>query len=119
VFQNLFRPGDAYRVTQELMSQPDRPTALFTSQNLITIEAVTALHELGLEHEIALVGFDDVTLANVLDPPLTVIAQDPFALGRRAAELLIARMDGDQSVPKHALLPVTLIERGSGEIAPA
>jgi len=65
---------------------------------------------------VALVGFDDVVLADVLDPALTVVAQDPAALGRVAAELLFARVDGDTSPPKRVVLPTTLIERGSGEL---
>jgi LacI family transcriptional regulator len=119
IVQNLFQPGDAHRATRELMLRPERPSALFTSQNLITMEAVTALHELGLHRDIALVGFDDVPLSNVLEPALTVVAQDPFAIGRRAGQLLIERMDGDRRQPEHAVLPVALIERGSGEISPA
>jgi LacI family transcriptional regulator len=115
---DLFRPGDARAATRELLEQPEPPTALFTSQNLISIEAVTELHELGLHHRVAMVGFDDIPLANVLDPGVTVVAQDAFAIGIRAGELLIARLDGDEDPPKDAILPVALIERGSGEIPP-
>ena len=45
------------------MSAPVRPTALFTSQNLVSIGGIRALHDLGLQHEVAMVGFDDVFLA--------------------------------------------------------
>jgi len=116
VVQDLFRPGEANAATRELLRSPEPPTALFTSQNLITIEAVTALHELGLHHDVALVGFDDIPLANVLDPPVTVIAQDAFAIGRGAAEMLITRIDGESGPPRRAVLPVHLIARRSGEI---
>jgi len=44
------------------------PTALFTSQNLITIDAVRAIHDLGLQDSVALVGFGDVALADVVGP---------------------------------------------------
>ena len=83
-----FRGVDAYETTTDLLRGNDPPTALFTSQNLISIGAVRALHALGLQHEVAMVGFDDILLADAVDPGVTVVAQDPHALGRTAAELL-------------------------------
>jgi LacI family transcriptional regulator len=104
------------RAALDLLRGPDAPTAVFASQNLVTVGAVHALADLGMRDRVALVGFDDVVLADVLDPALTVVAQDPAALGRVAAELLFARLDGDASPPKRVVLPTTLIQRGSGEL---
>ena len=61
-----------------------RPTALLSAQNFITLGAVQALHDLALQHEIAIVGFDDVDLAAAVDPALTVMPQQPTELGRMA-----------------------------------
>ncbi len=94
------------------------PTALFTSQNLLTIGAYRALRRLGLHRRVALVGFDDVLLADLLEPGITVIAQDPATMGHRAAELLFRRIDGDQSASAHLVVPTRLITRGSGELRP-
>ncbi len=94
------------------------PTAVFTTQNLITIGAVRALRALGLERTIALVGFDDFLLADLLQPAVTVVAQDPAAIGRAACELLFARMEGSTEPVGERIIPTTLIPRGSGEIAP-
>ena len=94
------------------------PTAMVTAQNLVTLGAVRALHQLGLQHRIAMVGFDDVELADVVEPGLTVVPQNPRFLGRRAAELLFARLDGDDRPPVHDIIKPDLIERGSGEIPP-
>jgi LacI family transcriptional regulator len=91
---------------------------LLAGQNLITIGTIRALRRLGLHHQVALVGFDDILLADLLDPGITVIAQDPGALGRVAAELLFRRLDGDRSPSQHVVLPTRLIARGSGEIVP-
>jgi len=102
--------------TVELLNLPEPPSALFTSQNLLTIGASRALHRLDLHHRIALVGFDDVLLADLLDPGITVIAQDPSTMGRKAAEQLFRRIDGDQSPSAHLVVPTRLITRGSGEI---
>src|SRR5438552_1836398 len=108
----------AESVAAALLAADDPPSALVTAQNLITIGAIRALQRLGRRHEVALVGFDDVLLADLLDPPVSVIAQDPAALGRTAAELLFARLDGDRSPARHLVLPTRLIARGSGAIPP-
>lgn len=113
-----FRGVDAYETTCELLGGSESPTALFTSQNLITIGAVRALHALGRQHEIAMVSFDDIPLADVVDPGLTVVAQDPHALGRMAAELLFSRLDGYDGPSRRVVVPTELIERGSCELPP-
>lgn len=104
------------RAARELLQGHEPPTALFTSQSLITIGAIEALRALRLQHQVALVGFDDVVLAGALEPAVTVVAQDPAALGRTAAELLFSRLDGDTSPFRRIVLPTTLIKRGSGEL---
>jgi LacI family transcriptional regulator len=76
------------------------------------------LRERGRQHDIALVGFDDVPLADALEPGLTVVAQDPSALGRQAAQLLFARIEGDHGPSKRVVVPTTFIQRGSGELRP-
>lgn len=95
------------------------PTAVFTAQNLLTIGVVKALRRLGRQHDVALVGFDDFLLADLLDPAVTVVAQDPRTIGRRAAELLFRRTDGDTSAFTTEVVPTKLLMRGSGEIAPS
>jgi LacI family transcriptional regulator len=64
------------------------------------------------------VGFDDISLADVVEPAVTVVAQDPAAMGRKAAELLFRRIDGDGGAPAEVIVPTPLVVRGSGEIAP-
>jgi LacI family transcriptional regulator len=95
-----------------------RPSALFTTQNLITIGAIRALRALGLHERVAMIGFDDIMLADLLQPAVTVIAQDPAAIGATACEVLFQRMDGDTSPARTHTIPARLIARGSGEITP-
>lgn len=114
----LHDEASAREATLALFAQPDPPTAIFSSQNLVTIGAIRALRELGRHLDTALVGFDDVPLADLLEPGITVVAQDPQAIGRVAAERVFARLDGDGSPAVRSVIPTTLIERGSGEIAP-
>ena len=108
----------ASNATAELLLGDDPPTALFTAQNLITIGAVQQLRSLGRHREVALIGFDDLTLADAVEPGLTVVAQDAQRLGRATAELLFARLDGERGAARRVVVPTTLIERGSGELRP-
>jgi LacI family transcriptional regulator len=102
----------------ELLLGPDPPTALFAAQNLIAIGAVRALRAHDARHRIALVGFDDVMLADMVEPGMTVVMQDPYALGRQGAELLFSRLNGFDGESRLVVLPTRLVARGSGEIAP-
>lgn len=103
---------------QRLLDGGDPPTAVLSAQNLITIGTLRGLHRLGRQHEIALIGFDDVPLADLLVPGVTVIAQDPAEIGRVAAERLFSRLTGDRSPARTTTVPARLIVRGSGEISP-
>ena len=116
VRHTMTRDDDAYTTTRALLAIDDPPTAIFTSQNLITIDAVRALHDLGAARSVALVGFDDVVLGDVVEPGLTVLAQNPVGLGRTAAQLLFSRLDGDDGPTQQFVLAPTLIARGSGEL---
>jgi LacI family transcriptional regulator len=110
------RTPDAARDAAQRMFRADPPEAIFTSQNLVTIGVLEALQDLGLRHKVALVAFDDIPLAGLLQPGLTVMAQDPAAIGRRAAERLFERINGDSSPPSVQTIPTRLIARGSGEL---
>lgn len=108
----------AIEACADLLHQPEPPTAIFASQNLITIGASRTLRLQGLENRIALIGFDDFPLADLLRPGISVIAQNSEAMGRLAAEILFRRLDGDQAPTHTHTVHTTLIPRGSGEIAP-
>lgn len=108
----------AIETTTRMLRLADPPTALFTGQNLITIDACRALRALDLQDKVAMVGFDDFPLADMLRPGITVIAQDVMAIGKLAAEILFRRLDGDRSPAQTHVLPTRLITRGSGEIGP-
>jgi LacI family transcriptional regulator len=109
---------EARVVALAMIDQDPAPTAIFSGQNLITIGTVRALRTRGLEHRIALVGFDDFVLADLLEPAVTVVAQDARAIGHLAAELLFQRMDGPRHPITTHVVPSRLVTRGSGEIPP-
>jgi LacI family transcriptional regulator len=117
--ESLMRLG-AHDVAQAEMSarallqQPDPPTAIFAANNRVSVGAVRALN--AGEAGVALVGFDDFELADMLPVPVTVVRHDPAELGRRAAQLLFARLEGHRGPPETVILPTELVVRGSGEL---
>jgi LacI family transcriptional regulator len=113
---DLHTAGAAEAAAAELITGPEPPSALFASQNLVTLGTVRALRAHGTHHRTAMVGFDDVPLADLLDPPVTVVAQDTAAIGTLAAQILFRRIGGDTSPPREHTVPTRLIPRGSGEI---
>jgi LacI family transcriptional regulator len=111
--------ADAAEEAARVLLDGPQPTALFAAQNLVTIGALRALRAQGLSRRVALVGFDDFPLADMLEPAVTVVAQDPAAIGAKACEVLFQQMDGVDSPPRLHTIPTRLIVRGSGEIPPS
>jgi LacI family transcriptional regulator len=90
------------------------PTAIFAANNRSTVGALHALA--ARPGEIALVGFDDFELADLLGT--TVVRADPWRLGQEAAALAFARLAGDDRPPRTITVETELVVRGSGELAP-
>jgi LacI family transcriptional regulator len=110
--------AQATEATRELLASRRPPTAIFTGNNMITIGAIAALSQDHRPRSTALVGFDDFPLADRLAPPVTVVQQDPAALGTTAAQMLLARIEGDDAPARSVVLRTRLLPRGSGEIPP-
>jgi LacI family transcriptional regulator len=110
---------DGRSATAELLSLPDPPTAIFAARNVICEGALMALQDKHLSFRVALIGFDELAVAEMVDPRVSVIRQDTYEIGTRAIDLLMARLDGDGSPVRVEVVPSTLIARGSGEIPPA
>lgn len=98
----------------------DRPTALFTLNNVSTIHALTTLRHMKLRvpEDVALIGFDDFELAPLLATPLTAVRQPPVEIGRRGAQLLFEAIQERASTGNipgkiKIILPTELILRRS------
>jgi LacI family transcriptional regulator len=107
---------EAEAVVRELLALPpgQRPTAIFAGNNRHTVGALRALR--GLEEEIALVGFDDFELADLLGT--TVVRHDSQELGLHAAALAFARLEGLEGPSRRVVVQSELVVRGSGEVQP-
>ncbi len=100
-----------------MLDSPEPVTALFAGNNRVTVTVVRVLGE--RPRPVALVGFDDFELADLVRPAITVVAQDPARMGRTAAGLLFRRLEGIEDPPQRREIPTRLIARGSGEIPPS
>jgi len=110
-----FKQDSGYQRACELLQLSNPPTAIFAANNLMTLGALNAIHEKGLNipQEVAIVGFDDMPWAPSLNPPLTTVAQPAYELGRVAAEMLLARIADKDRLVREIKLETTLIIRES------
>ncbi len=85
------RESLGYEFTQEFLHQKNRPTAIFTGNNLLTVGALRAIHEAGLRipEDISLFGFDDIQWTSLVTPPLTVVSQPIYQIGQKAVDLIL------------------------------
>lgn len=120
------RLDGGYREMQALLGLAVPPTAVFTTNNLMTLGALgmLQLRRVRVPEDLAIVGFDDFEWAAVLRPRLTAVAQPTYEIGETAARMLIDRIEGRAPAePRRVVLPTRLIVREScgaaGPIHPA
>lgn len=118
--ENLVKISDdasiqsAYQVMSELLENHDKPTAVFLASDLMALGAMKAIKESGksIPEDVAIVGFDDIPLAEYTEPELTTVRQPSFQKGVMAARLLIQYLEKKKK-PKSKILDVELIVRKS------
>lgn len=110
-----YRSAGAFDATIELLDTAQPPDALLVANSAMAIGVLEALTSRKMRpgRDVGIVAFDDVAWATLIDPPLSVVAQPPYEIGRAAAELLIARISDSDRDPVTRTLDAHLIERGS------
>ncbi len=100
---------------EELIRNKNRPTAVFSMNDLMALEVSKAAKLVGLEipSDISIVGFDDMDIVSYFDIPLTTVHQDTYYMGRRSAELLVERIRGYAGAPRREVIPTYLRIRTS------
>jgi LacI family transcriptional regulator len=107
-----FQEPSGTLAAEQLLTATQRPTALLVADNLMAVGALAAIrrHGLRIGTDIEVIAFDDIEWFGYLDPPMSVIAHDPGAVGRCAVELLLRVIAGE--TPESVVLPTKFIERG-------
>jgi len=110
-----FRVAGGRAAMVRLLARRRRFTAVAAANDLMAIGALEALRAGGyrIPGDVAVVGFDDIPFAAVVDPPLTTVAQPAFRLGALAMERLLALMRGEAGGPRRLVLQPTLVVRRS------
>jgi LacI family transcriptional regulator len=94
-----YREGDAYAATLALLKIENPPTAIFATNNVMTIGVMRAVADAGLvcPADVSVVGIDDFPWADAFTPRLTTVAQPVADMGRQVLDMLIGRMTGARS----------------------
>lgn len=98
-----------------LLSQPERPDAVFAVSDVYAVGVVKAAKRLGLRvpEDVAVIGFDNIELSSMIEPTLTTIEQPSYQIGYQAAELLIEKIENPNLETRHIVLDTELIVRDS------
>ena len=104
-----------YQAMCDLLNREKVPTAVFAANDQMTVGAVKAIKEKGLQipKDIAIVGFGDTQLASYIEPPLTTVKEPTYEEGVMAAKMLIKLINDEEVKQPQVMLPTKLIIRES------
>jgi len=111
-----FREESGRQLTLQLLAAPRPPTAIFSANNLMTVGALKALQDMRVRvpADISILGFDDLLLGSLLQPPLTCVERPDVEQGALAMRLLLSRLaDGNSDGARRIVLDTHLLVRGS------
>ena len=110
-----FKRESGYVLAKSILNLKDRPTALFVSNNQMTLGALQAFREQSVKipKDVSIVGLDDTDWSILLEPPLTVIYQSPYDMGNNAGKMLLQRILKKRKRFKTKVIPAELIQRQS------
>lgn len=111
---------EPYQLAKELLSAPDRPTAIMAFNDEVALQVLSAAADLGLRvpQDLSITGFGDLSIVRHVRPQITTVTQDPCEIGRRAVRRLIERIEAkhlkeEPSAPIDDRLPARLVVRQS------
>jgi LacI family transcriptional regulator len=110
-----FYPDSAERAMRAMLALKEPPTAIFAAADMMAVGAIRALHAAGksVPDDMAVVGFDDIRIAELLSPPLTTVRQDMVGIGQAAGRALVEQIENPDVTPPVLTLPVELVVRAS------
>ena len=107
--------SEGMKFVDHMLKIPDRPTAVFCINDFVALSVLRHALSLGIRvpEDLAIVGFDDIPFAQLASVPLTTVAQPKVEIGKKAAELLLAQIDGTPIQKQTYRLPTQLVVRES------
>lgn len=110
-----FYPESGEQAMRSMLSLPEPPTAVFAAADMMALGAIRCAHAAGLSvpGDLAVVGFDDIRLAELLSPSLTTVRQDMVGIGLSAGRALVEQIENPDATPPVLTLPVELVVRES------
>ncbi|CUU23929.1 HTH-type transcriptional repressor PurR [Duffyella gerundensis] len=115
IVQGDFEPESGYKAMQQILSQKQRPTAVFCGGDIMAMGAICAADEMGLRvpQDISVIGYDNVRNARYFTPALTTVHQPKEQLGVTALDMLLERILSKREQQQTIEVQPTLIERRS------
>lgn len=115
-FHGNFTENSGYRAALSLLNHREKPSAIFAANDSMAIGAIEAARQLSLKvpQDVALVGFDDISTARYINPPLTTMNVPVLEIGELAGNHLIDRLANNQQAnPQNIVVPTRLVVRES------
>ena len=118
-FARAFNEMEGERCAEELLVAGKPFTAVVCANDRLAVGAITAFRRHGIEcpRDVSITGFNDMPLADRLSPPLTTVRVQHYKAGVEAAETIVDIVENEVTEPRHIVLPVELIVRGSTHAA--
>lgn len=115
VLRGAFTAQGGYEMARRLLACGYDVTAIFAASDAIAFGVIRAVYEAGLRipDDLSLIGFDDVEMAAIVQPPLTTIYQPKYEIGGAAVEILLKEAANRETSPEHRIFDVKLVERQS------
>lgn len=121
VYKELIKFGDykvdsGYHLLNELLDMEEPPTAIFVTNYEMTLGTIMAVNErnISIPEELSLIGFDNLQMARIIKPPLSIVIQPMQGIGETSAEVLLKRLNGDMSnFPARFRLKAEVVVKGS------
>jgi len=106
---------NGYEIGRAFLTRGDPPSAIIACNDLMALGVISTAQGLGLTvgRDVAVVGFDDVSLAAHSHPPLTTIRQPIYEIGRRICDMLLRLLKGEELEERHVILEPQLVVRES------
>jgi DNA-binding LacI/PurR family transcriptional regulator len=115
VQEGFFTSSSGFQAMSALLELADRPTAVFVASDVVAFGAIQAvkMHGLSIPGDVAIVGFDDISITQHVEPPLTSIRLPAYELGWHAGQMLLQLIAKELPANSLRLLPTELVIRQS------